>query len=190
MRIIAGSRKGLLLKAPKGYDTRPTSDRVKEAMFNVIQGYEREAQVLDLFAGTGALGLEALSRGAKSAVFVERNPAAWRVLLSNIERAGFRDQAVVVKGDALVFLRQWENTPFDLIFLDPPYGSDLVKDILDLIREKELLAPGGLVIWETAAKYQPVLAVPGFSLVKEKVYGDTKLLFFERAKEEEGHGRI
>ncbi|HHW07977.1 MAG TPA: 16S rRNA (guanine(966)-N(2))-methyltransferase RsmD [Clostridia bacterium] len=190
MRIIAGKRKGLLLQAPKGYDTRPTIDRVKEAMFNVIQGYEQDAHVLDLFAGTGALGLEALSRGARLAVFVEKHPPAWRVLSANIAKAGFQDQAVVIKGDALVFLRQYEGMPFDLIFIDPPYGSDLVVQVLTSICRRGLLAPGGLVVLETGVKYGPVPAVPGLQLLKEKIYGDTMLLFFEPAKEEEGHGRI
>lgn len=184
MRIIAGKRKGLPLKAPKGYDTRPTSDRVKEAMFNMIQGYERDAHVLDLFAGTGALGLEALSRGAKSAVFVEKNIAPWRILLSNIAKAGFQAQSTVFKTDALLFLKQYQGEPFDLIFVDPPYGSEVENYLLTSILTKGLLAPSGLLIYERGAQDKPFQITSGFKITKEKAYGDTVLLILGQTKEE------
>lgn len=184
MRIIAGKRKGFSLKAPKGYDTRPTSDRVKEAMFNMIQGYEKDAHVLDLFAGTGALGLEALSRGAKSAVFVEKNLAPWRILLANIAKAGFEDQSTVRKTDALHFLQQYQGKPFDLIFIDPPYGSEVENYLLTSILNKGLLAPSGLIIYERGVQDKPFPGISGLTIMKEKVYGDTVLLILGQTKEE------
>ncbi|NLC77432.1 MAG: 16S rRNA (guanine(966)-N(2))-methyltransferase RsmD [Clostridia bacterium] len=186
MRIIAGKAKGLRLKAPKGYATRPTADRVKEAMFNVIQGRETGALVLDLFAGTGALGLEALSRGAGKAVFVETNPVTRQVLAANIAKAGMAAQATVVKMDALSFLRSYEGGAFDLIFMDPPYDYDneISVQVLDAIAEKQLLSPGGLIIWERSNRNPSFQPVSGFKLVKEKHYGDTVLLFIEQIKEE------
>lgn len=184
MRIIAGKRKGFPLKAPKGYETRPTSDRVKEAMFNMIQGYQKDAHVLDLFAGTGALGLEALSRGAGTAVFVEKHIAPWRILLSNIDKAGFKDQSTVIRTDALLFLKQYQGRPFDLIFIDPPYGSEFENHLLTSILNRGLLAPAGLIIYERGVQDKPFPEVSGLKLVKEKVYGDTVLLIFGQTKEE------
>lgn len=190
MRIIAGKVRGLRLKTPKGYLTRPTADRIKEALFSAIQGFEVEARVLDLFAGTGALGLEALSRGADTAVFVENNPATQKVLLSNIDKSGMKMQSEIIKMDAKVFLRSFQGEPFDLIFIDPPYGSGLGNEVLLLLLEKDLIRDQGLIVWEMGINDQFNSCVPPLRLVKEKKYGDTLLLFFKHIKEEKGDGRI
>lgn len=184
MRIIAGRAKGLALKAPKGYDTRPTSDRVKEAMFSIIQGMETDALVLDLFAGTGALGLEAWSRGAKRVIFVEPNSLARKALWANIEKTGIASQAQISKLDALSFLRKYDEEPFDLIFMDPPYDNKISTQVLNIIADKKLLSPRGIIIWEKSSKDSPLQPVSGLKLVKEKQYGDTMLLFLEQIKEE------
>ncbi|NLL18942.1 MAG: 16S rRNA (guanine(966)-N(2))-methyltransferase RsmD [Clostridia bacterium] len=184
MRIISGKAKGLILKAPKGYHTRPTSDRVKEAMFSIIQDLIPDALALDLFAGTGALGLEAWSRGAKRVIFVEPSSLARRVLSANIAKAGIASQAIVSKLDALSFLKKYDEEPFDLIFMDPPYDNEISINVLDTIVAKKLLAPNGILVWEKSSKDSSFQPVSGLKLVKEKQYGDTMLLFLEQIKEE------
>lgn len=190
MRIIAGKAKGLRLKAPKGYGTRPTAERVKESMFSMIQGFEEGARVLDLFAGTGALGLEALSRGAIWAVFVENHPAAWKALSANIEKSKMKPQAEVIKADVVGFLKYYSGEPFDLVFMDPPYGSESGIQVLRLLLERKLLNSQGLVIWERSIKEKDIHLISGLRPLKDKQYGDTLLLVFEHVKEEEGDGRI
>jgi 16S rRNA (guanine966-N2)-methyltransferase len=184
MRIIAGKAKGLVLKAPKGYNTRPTSDRVKEAMFSIIQGLVTDALALDLFAGTGALGLEAWSRGAKRVIFVEPNSLARQVLSANIAKTGIASQAMVSRLDALSFLRKYDEEPFDLIFMDPPYDNTISIQVLNTIVTKKVLSPNGIIIWEKSSKDSSFQPVSGLKLVKEKQYGDTMLLFLEQIKEE------
>ena len=119
MRVIAGAARGILLKTPEGLRTRPTAERVKEGLFSAIQFEIPGARVLDLFAGTGQLGIEALSRGAKSSVFVDAGSEACRLVRENLQRTGLTSQAQVVQADYLQFLARCQG-PFDIIFLDPP----------------------------------------------------------------------
>jgi 16S rRNA (guanine966-N2)-methyltransferase len=172
MRIVAGAWRGRRLVAPPGRTTRPTSDRVREALFSILGPLDGE-RVLDLFAGSGALGLEALSRGAAEATFVERDRAALRALRANVEALGA--QARVVAGDAAGFLRNAAETHahYDLVFLDPPYRSTV-----GLGRELSLepvLAPGGRVVVESDRRSPLDLAIP---VTDERRYGDTLIRIY------------
>jgi 16S rRNA (guanine966-N2)-methyltransferase len=153
MRIIAGSRKGHTIQAPPGRDTRPTSDRVRENVFNIL-GPVDDAVVLDLYAGSGALGLEALSRGAARAVFVERDGAAARVIEQNLDK--LRLQGTVLRQDALAVLAS-ETRKYDLVLVDPPY--EMYDDIEPKLSRylPRLLAEDGVVVVETDARTQPQL---------------------------------
>jgi 16S rRNA (guanine966-N2)-methyltransferase len=171
MRIIAGSRKGHRIAAPKGRDTRPTSDRVRESLFNLV-GPVDEATVLDLFAGSGALGLEALSRGAASATFVESDRDACRVINANLDKLGLH--ATVLCQDAVRALGS-ERRRFDLVLCDPPYGYDRRRLDGELAR---LLEPDGLLVLETAGR-EDAPEVPGLRERTSRRYGAARLTLFE-----------
>ena len=144
MRIIAGKARGLKLKTPRGLSTRPTADRIKESLFSILTCMLdfNERRVLDLFAGSGALGLESLSRGAASAVFVDR--ASTDCIIDNAQRAHF-DQVDVIRADVFRALERLSDQKFDLIFVDPPYHQGLAQRTLELIVEKNILADDGLL---------------------------------------------
>jgi 16S rRNA (guanine966-N2)-methyltransferase len=176
MRIIAGSRKGARIAAPKGTGTRPTGDRVREAAFNLI-GPVDDALVLDLYAGSGAMGLEALSRGARRCVFVESDRSACRVIEANLEKLRLTG-AVVRCRDALGALREDRaaGTRYDLVLVDPPYAeyaSSLQMALSDLL--SAVLAPAGLVVLETSAKLEPELDL---EVVTSRRYGSARLTLY------------
>jgi 16S rRNA (guanine966-N2)-methyltransferase len=171
MRIIAGSHKGHRIAAPKGRDTRPTSDRVRESAFNLI-GPVDGADVLDLFAGSGALGLEALSRGAASATFVESDREACRTINANLDK--LRLDARVLRQDAVRFVAS-ERTSYDLVLLDPPYDEPVHDRIAPHLAR--LVAPDGLLVYETAAEFEP--EVEGLALRTSRKYGSARLTLFE-----------
>ena len=172
MRIIAGAHRGARILAPKGIDTRPTSDRVREAAFNLI-GPVDGAAVLDLFAGSGAMGLEALSRGAASAVFVESDREACRTIGRNVEKLRLTG-ATVVQRDALQALATDRRT-YDLILCDPPYGYGGRDRLAPHLARA--LAPDGLVVYETGARDEP--AVEGLRIRTSRTYGSARLTLFE-----------
>jgi 16S rRNA (guanine966-N2)-methyltransferase len=176
VRVIAGSRKGHKLAAPRGLDTRPTSDRVRENVFNLI-GPVDGARVLDLFAGSGALGIEALSRGATSAVFVERDPDAVRTIERNLDRLQLTG-ARVVHGDVLRTIAQEVSAgaKYDLMLVDPPYG--MLNEILPRLARHlpPLLAVDGLLVVETDARTEPELPLP---IRTSRKYGQTRVTLFE-----------
>jgi 16S rRNA (guanine(966)-N(2))-methyltransferase RsmD len=155
MRIIAGSRKGHRIDAPKGRATRPTSDRVRENVFNLVQGWVADANVLDLFAGSGAMGIEALSRGAERAVFVESHADACRVIDRNLEKLRLTG-AHVACGDVIRHLAADTRT-YDLVFCDPPYDEYAPLEPQLARYLPRLLAEDGLLVLETAAKTEPQL---------------------------------
>ncbi|HHX51723.1 MAG TPA: 16S rRNA (guanine(966)-N(2))-methyltransferase RsmD [Clostridia bacterium] len=188
MRVIAGKAKGLPLVAPRGWRTRPTSDRVKEAIFSTLQERMPGAFVLDLFAGSGALGIESLSRGAARAVFVEKDPRSLACVRANLQKTGMILQSEVFFMDALCYLRQLRETFFDLIFLDPPYTSDLGQKALDLILAKNLLQTDGCIVWEASANCVAQDPPSGLQLWKKKIYGDTRVLYFQHASKGEAYG--
>ena len=148
MRVITGTARGRRLKELEGKETRPTTDRVKEGLFNIIQFDIEGRRVLDLFAGTGQLGIEALSRGAESAVFVDCRKEAARLAEDNLRLTGLRDKARVVCGDALSFLAS-AREKYDLIFLDPPYGTGLLEKALSDIVRFDILRQHGIIICES-----------------------------------------
>jgi len=171
VRIIAGSRKGHSIAAPKGLDTRPTSDRTREAVFNIVAPWVEDADVLDLFAGSGAMGLEALSRGAARAVFVEADPAACRTIERNLDKLGLRGE--VRCADVLAAIAN-EPRRFDLVFCDPPYAE---RDHETLARYlPRLLTPDGLLVFETAAKVEPELPLTKRT---SRRYGAARITLFE-----------
>jgi 16S rRNA (guanine966-N2)-methyltransferase len=172
MRIIAGSRKSARIFAPKGLDTRPTGDRVREAAFNLI-GPVDEAAVLDLFAGSGAMGLEALSRGAASAVFVESDREACRTIERNLAKLGLTGATVLCR-DAFQALTA-ESRTYDLVLCDPPYGFEGNARLAGYL--KRVLAPNGLLVYETGAKAQPELE--GLQVRTSRTYGSARLTLFE-----------
>jgi 16S rRNA (guanine966-N2)-methyltransferase len=176
MRIIAGTHRGRRIIAPKGLSTRPTGDRVREAAFNLI-GPVDGARVLDLFAGSGAMGLEALSRGAARVTFVEGDRAACRTISENLERLGLTG-ARVTCGDALWALRQTSRM-YDLVLVDPPYEdwSELEPKLAEHL--PRVLTADGLVVVETGARTEPSLPL---SLRTSRRYGSARLTLFERAE--------
>lgn len=145
MRVITGTARGRRLAALEGDDVRPTTDRIKEAIFSAIQFETEGRRVLDLFAGSGQLGIEALSRGAEKAVFVDNSKASVSVIRSNIDITSFNDRSEVITTDAKVFLKS-SSEKFHIIFLDPPYKTGLLQSVLPDI--PSCLAPGGIVICE------------------------------------------
>jgi 16S rRNA (guanine966-N2)-methyltransferase len=176
MRIIAGERKGHTIYAPKGLETRPTSDRVRENVFNIVAPWVEGARVLDLYAGSGAMGLEALSRGAASAVFVEAEPLAARAIERNLDRLDLSG-ATVLRRDAITGLAQEaaSGRKYDLVLADPPYS---MTDYNALARYLPLvLAEDGLVVLESAAKTEPEL--PGLDVRSTRKYGSTRVTVFE-----------
>ena len=178
MRVITGSARGRRLKELEGLETRPTTGKVKEALFSVIQFDIEGRRVLDLFAGTGQLGIEALSRGAECAVFVERRRDARQVIRENLEACGMTDKARVVNGDAMSYLKSGEK--FDLIFLDPPYASGLLEQALEEIVRFDICRKHGIIVAESAAdKTLPPLAGP-YALYREYRYGKIKLTVYHR----------
>lgn len=193
MRIISGICRGRNLRAPGPgagkSGIRPTADRVREALFSILGDRPRGARVLDLYAGTGALGLEAMSRGAASAVFVDNGEAALGLVRKNVELCGFTEKTLVLRRDLTrfpAFLQ--ELCPaggFELIFLDPPYRQGLVDRFLRDLAELPLLARDGLLVAEEAAGVEPAAGGPGLVLADRRSYGDTAIWFY-RHKQEEG----
>lgn len=179
VRVISGSARGLKLNTPGDDRVRPTTDRVKESMFNIVQDWVYDSQVLDLFAGSGALGIEALSRGASQAVFCDNSLDSIKIIKSNIEKARVVDRSQIVSGDYKRCLRDMEakNQSFDMIFVDPPYYEGLFEEVLDTIRSCKILKKDGIVIVEHVAK-KPIGQVEGLEVYKEKKYGITMLTFY------------
>ena len=178
MRVITGSARGRRLKEIEGLETRPTTDRVKEALFSVIQFDIEGRRVLDLFAGTGQLGIEALSRGAESAVFVEQRKDAVQAVRENLVVCGLSDRARVVSGDAMRYLKSGEK--FDLIFLDPPYASGLLEQALEEIARFDICRRHGIIVAESVAdKVLPPLSAP-YAVHREYRYGKIKLTVYHR----------
>lgn len=187
MRIISGSARGRSIYAPKGLSTRPTTDRVKESLFGILQFRIAGAAVLDLFSGSGGLGLESLSRGAKSAVFNDADRESVRVIKSNLQMLGFEDRATVfnLNADACLKLLAQKEQKFDLIFLDPPYDKGLEIEAVERIDTLGLLSPGGRIVIEHAAKTRVELpsAVGKLLFVADtRKYGDTSISFLEEIK--------
>jgi len=180
MRVVSGRARGVGLKTPEGLQTRPTADRVKEALFSIIQFDLPGARVLDLFGGTGQLGIEAISRGAKSAVFVDHSDKACRLIRENISRCKFEQEAMVVCADYLQYLSFCNNT-FDIILLDPPYAETFLENALKKISEIDILQSGGIIVAERPLGKEFSEDFPGFVRSKDYKYGKTLLTLFRKA---------
>ena len=172
MRVISGIRKKQNLIAPKGLGkTRPTTDRVKESVFNIIQGRLSAGNVLDLFCGSGGMGIEALSRGCSHAVFVDTSPEAVSAVRENLQNTRFTDVSSLLHTDALKFLAGC-NEKFGIIFVDPPYNKGFVAPVFKLIADKSLLAGEGIIVLETEAGGEWAEQVE-FECIREQRYGST-----------------
>ena len=184
MRIIAGSKRSMPLKTIAGKDTRPTTDRIKETLFNMIQGEVPGAYFLDLFAGSGQIGLEALSRGANFAVFVESQKKAAACIEENIHFTKSDRESLLLKMDVLFALRSLEGKyKFDIIFMDPPYGEKQEEEVLSYLKQSTLLIEDGLVIAEAALNTDFSFAKEfGFRITKEKNYKTNKHVFLVKAQ--------
>ena len=182
MRVIAGSAKRLQLKTVEGLDTRPTTDRIKETLFNMISEYLADSNFLDLFSGSGAIGIEALSRGAARAVFVENNPKAVQCIRENLTATKLMDKAQICSTDVLSALTKLEGQQqFDYIFMDPPYNQLLEKKVLEYLSTSQLLSSDGIIIVEASLETDfSYVSNFGFAIVKEKIYKTNKHVFLER----------
>ncbi|NLU24760.1 MAG: 16S rRNA (guanine(966)-N(2))-methyltransferase RsmD [Clostridiales bacterium] len=184
MRVITGSARGRRLKELEGMETRPTTDRVKEGLFSAIQFDIEGRRVLDLFAGTGQLGIEALSRGAVHATFVDCRKDAVALIRENLAVTNLTNRARVVSGDSLAFLTS-QKEKFDLVFLDPPYAADLLEKALDLATRFDILSPNGIIIVESPT--EKVLPAPKspYGFYRDYCYGKIKLTIFRREGNED-----
>ena len=184
MRVITGSARGVKLKSPAGMQTRPTADRVKEALFSKIQFELPGARVLDLFAGTGQLGIEALSRGAAEAVFVDAQDSACALVRENLRLAKLETRGRVIRADYLQYLKMC-NTRFSIIFLDPPYAELFLENALKKISEIDILANGGIIMTERPVGKELSLRLTGFQRSQDSKYGKTLLTLFRKEWSEE-----
>lgn len=180
MRVIAGKARRLQLKTVSGMNTRPTTDRIKETLFNMINNDIYGTVFLDLFSGSGAIGIEALSRGAKKAYFVENNRKAIQCIKDNLEFTRLADDAVVLERDVISALSglKSKNITFDFVFMDPPYNKSLEKEVLTFLVKTDLINKNTIIIIEasldTDFSYLPDL---GFEMVREKTYKTNKHIF-------------
>ena len=179
MRVISGKARGVTLKTPEGLATRPTADRVKEALFSIIQFDIPGASILDLFGGTGQLGIEALSRGAKSAVFVDERDDACRLIKENLKRTKFEDLGKVVRSDYLAYLKNTQEK-FDIILLDPPYAEIFLENSLKMITEIDILQSSGIIVTERPLGKELPWDFDGFTRSKDYKYGKTLLTLYRK----------
>ena len=182
MRVIAGSAKRIQLKTVEGLDTRPTTDRIKETLFNMISEYLADSTFLDLFSGSGAIGIEALSRGATCAVFVEQSRNAMSCIRENLKNTKLLEYAKLYEMDAVSALTRMEGSmQFDYVFMDPPYSQLLEKQVLECLSKSSLLSDDALIIIEASVDTEfSYVEKLGFSIVKEKVYKTNKHVFLEK----------
>lgn len=183
MRVIAGEKRHLLLKTLYDLSIRPTTDKIKETLFNMIQFDIPGKKFLDLFAGSGAIGIEALSRGASEATFVDNNERAIKVIKENLEHTGLTDRAKVIKGDASLSLENIsrENEPYGIIFMDPPYDKDLYRPVFERLKGSNIVNENTIIILEVALKDDAVgIDDLGFKITKVKKYKSNKHIFFKK----------
>ena len=179
MRVISGKARGVNLKTPEGVLTRPTIDRVKEALFSIINFDIPASNVLDLFGGTGQLGIEALSRGAKSAVFVDQREDACKLIKENLKRTKLEQDAKVVRMDYLDYLKRCREK-FDIIFLDPPYAEVFLENALKCITEIDILQSGGIIVAERPLGKDLPWDFEGYTRSKDYKYGKVLLTIYRK----------
>ncbi|PRR84153.1 16S rRNA (guanine(966)-N(2))-methyltransferase RsmD [Clostridium vincentii] len=181
MRIIAGKARGRKLISPETMETRPTLDRVKEAMFSMAQGYILDAVVVDVFAGTGSLGLESASRGAKEVYLVDKSPVTYPLLKQNVENLKFQDFCTPLNMDAYEALRMLakKDKKFDLIFIDPPYCKEMIPEAIKIVKENQLLQPDGLIVTKIDTVEEIYEGYEDIKLTRSKRYGNTTVCFYQ-----------
>ena len=179
MRVITGKARGIQLKTPEGMQTRPTADRVKEALFSIIQFEIPGAKVLDLFGGTGQLGIEALSRGAASAVFVDASENACKLIRENLKRTRLEGQGRVVRSDYLEFLKR-NREHYNIILLDPPYAEVFLENALKCITEIDILETNGIIITERPLDKDLPWEYEGYQRSRDYKYGKTLLAVYRK----------
>ncbi len=186
MRVIAGSARSMPLRTVKGLEVRPTTDRTKETLFNILMPRIPGCRFLDLYSGSGSIGIEALSRGAETAVFVENARAAQNLILENLEFTRLKDRAILIKGDAASALRKLEGEkPFDVIFMDPPFDHGLEKETLAYLRNSTLPAADGIIVVEASPKTDfSYLDEFGYIKIKERVYAKSQHVFLVKKQAE------
>ena len=187
MRVIAGKARRLLLKTIDGLDTRPTTDRIKETLFNILQTQVPGSRFLDLFAGSGGIGIEALSRGARAAVFVEQNQKAADCIRENLRNTRLEEDAAVMVCDAVTALRRMEGKqePFDLVFMDPPYNQGLELASLEYLRHSALIGPDTQIIVEASLETETAeMEDLGYTVDRVKTYKTNQHIFLTKG---DGH---
>lgn len=184
MRVITGTAKGKRLKTPEGLRTRPTADRVKEAVFSAVQFEVQNGRFLDLFAGSGQMGIEALSRGAAFAVFVDSGKEACRLVRENLNLTGFEKSSQVIQSDYMTYLERCRER-FDMIFLDPPYAEVFLENSLKKISEIDILTDCGIIICERPADKQIGAEIPGLRHCKDYRYGKSCITIFRKETAED-----
>lgn len=192
MRVIAGKARSISLRTPKGMATRPTSDRIKETLFNLLQPFIYDSVFMDLFSGSGGIGIEALSRGAKYCVFVEKNKDALTCIKENLQKTNLKSNSQIIENDVMFALQKLDGQMlFDCIFIDPPYGHNWEKQILFYLKDAQILAPDGLIIIEAAKETDfSYTAEAGFALYKEKIYKTNKHVFLKKQEIKHENSRI
>ena len=181
MRVISGKVRGIKLDTPKNDDVRPTTDRVKESLFNIINPYVIDSNVLDLFAGTGSLGIECLSRGALSATFVDVSKDSINIVKSNVKKARVENESTILNLDFKTAIDRLnvQNKKFDIIFMDPPYYKNMFIDALSNIDNSDLLSEDGIIVVEHDTKDKFIDKIGRLEKSKEKKYGNTTLTFYK-----------
>ena len=179
MRVIAGVARSMPLKTPDGPDTRPTTDRIKETLFNILQNDVPGAVFVDLFCGSGGIGIEALSRGAKSAVFVDAAESACKLIKENLRRTKLESDARVVRADYLDYLKRCREK-YDIIFLDPPYAEVFLENALKCITEIDILETGGIIVAERPVGKELPWDFEGFTRSKDYKYGTVLLTIYRK----------
>ncbi len=184
MRVIAGTARSLPLKTPEGMDTRPTTDRIKETLFNMLQADVPGSVFLDLFSGSGGIGIEALSRGAKKAYFVENSEKAILCIRQNLSFTKMENRAIVLKQDVCSCLNSINEEAADIIFMDPPYGCDQEKSVLAVLETARYVTEDTIIIVEAALKADFSWAEEsGFEVTKEKKYKTNKHVFLQKRQQ-------
>lgn len=186
MRIIAGKARGRKILSPATYETRPTLDRVKEAMFSMIQGYIPEATVVDVFAGTGSLGLEAASRGAKECYLFDKSEVTFPLLKENVENLKFTDFCHALKIDAYAGLKMLakKGKRFNLVFIDPPYCKEMIPEAIKTIKENDILNEDGIIVTKIDSIEEIYEGYEDIKLTRSKKYGNTTVCFYKIQGEE------
>ncbi|MBK1469088.1 16S rRNA (guanine(966)-N(2))-methyltransferase RsmD [Parvimonas parva] len=178
MRIISGKKRGLNLLSPTDYNVRPTTDKVKESIFNILFDIDSKSIVLDLFCGSGAMGIEFLSRGAERVYFCDLSTDSLKITKQNLEKANFLENSIIINKDYMDSLNYFydNNLKFDYVFLDPPYKEEYIKKSLDFIWNNNILNDDAVIIVETDKD----IVIENFEIIKEKKYSKTKVIFLER----------